>query len=122
MAQVVDKVQLRAGDSVEMLLATDARTGNRTGRLVRRTSQTAAPSSADGLLPGGGPSTVSSGLTPREGSVGGGTGLSSGTGAHHGVKEKKPQQELKAERNPNAVKYIGHKVVRVTVRHPYRSR
>lgn len=108
MSQVVNKVQLRAGDSVEMLLATDLRTGNRTGRRVRRTSQqNAAPLTADGSLSAGGTP------TPGEGAVGNGSGLSAGT--HHGVKEKKPQLEFVAERNPNAVKYIGHKVVRLTV-------
>lgn len=89
--EVMDKVQLKVGDGVDMVLATDARSGNKTGRRVRRTSQAPVPaaSSATG---------DDSAATPE-----GGTGSC--------WKERRPHPpEFVAERNPNAIKYIGHKV------------
>ena len=83
--QVADKVQLRVGDGVELVVAVDARSGKRTGHQVRRTAEAAPPAeNADASAADG----------------------SSERGA-----DKKQQPQFLAERNPNAVKYTGHKLV-----------
>lgn len=83
--QVADKVQLRVGDGVELVVAVDARSGKRTGHQVRRTEEAAPPPEhADAPAADG--------------------------GGERGA-DRKLQPQFLAERNPNAVKYTGHKLV-----------
>lgn len=82
---MADKVQLRVGDGVELVVAVDARSGKRTGHQVRRTAEAAPPPEhADAPAADG--------------------------GGERGA-DKKQQPQFLAERNPNAVKYTGHKLV-----------
>lgn len=84
--QVADRVQLRVGDTVEFVVPVDPRSGKRTGHRVRRTAEASSP--ADG---------------PDLGNA------AAAEGDKKDGERKKP--EFVAERNPNAVKYTGHKLV-----------
>lgn len=84
--QVADRVQVRVGDTVEMVVPVNPRSGKRIGHRVRRTAEATSP--ADGVDPGA---------------------AAAVEGDKKDGKKKKPN--FVAERNPNAVKYTGHKLV-----------
>mmetsp|Transcript_12804 Transcript_12804/g.38626 ORF Transcript_12804/g.38626 Transcript_12804/m.38626 type:complete len:1024 (-) Transcript_12804:1758-4829(-) len=92
-SEVADRVQLRVGDTVEFVVPVDPRSGKRTGHRVRRTAEASSP--ADG---------------PDLGNA------AAAEGDKKDGERKKP--EFVAERNPNAVKYTGHKLEMQTMREP----